>query len=34
MKEMHIFSLVSHHESFGLVYLEANSKLTCVIYKK
>ncbi|MGJ5710482.1 glycosyltransferase family 4 protein [Staphylococcus equorum] len=34
MKEMHIFSLVSHHETFGLVYLEALTQNLPVIYTK
>ncbi|MDW4520998.1 glycosyltransferase family 4 protein [Staphylococcus saprophyticus] len=34
MKEMHIFSLVSHHESFGLVYLEAITQNLPVLYTR
>ncbi|MDK9873191.1 glycosyltransferase family 4 protein, partial [Staphylococcus equorum] len=34
MKEMNIFSLVSHHETFGLVYLEALTQNLPVIYTK
>ncbi|MGI2304462.1 glycosyltransferase family 4 protein [Staphylococcus cohnii] len=34
MKKMHVFSLVSHHESFGLVYLEALTQNLPVLYTK
>lgn len=34
MKKMHIFTLVSHHETFGLVYLEALTQNLPVIYTK
>lgn len=34
MNKMHVFSLVSHHESFGLVYLEALTQNLPVLYTK
>nr|WP_326010609.1 glycosyltransferase family 4 protein [Staphylococcus xylosus] len=34
MKKMHIFSLISHHESFGLVYLEALTQNLPVLYTR
>ena len=34
MQDMHIFTLISHHETFGLVYLEAISQNLPVLYTK
>lgn len=34
MKKMHIFALISHHETFGLVYLEAITQNLPVLYTK
>ncbi|MBO1226749.1 glycosyltransferase family 4 protein [Staphylococcus nepalensis] len=34
MKDMHIFTLISHHETFGLVYLEALTQNLPVLYTK
>ena len=34
MKDMHIFMMLSHNETFGLVYLEAITQNLPVIYTK